>query len=538
MKVRVGILILVALVLMNVLVHQLVCRWDMTDDKRYTISHPTKELLRSLDSPLTVTVLLEGELNAGFTRLQKAASELLSEFSIYTTERIDSRPLGASLVQGLDPIVIHERTHKGKMAQTTVYPYVIVEYKGKKRLVNLLQNQRGLSGEENLNNSIENLEYSMVEAIRGLAQTKVEKVVFLEGHGELEEHDVYDLTQLLAQYYQVDRGCLGNEAGVLDGYAAVIIADPQLPFSEEDKYILDQYIMQGGRVLWVVNGVKFSSDFLASQGATPIVALDLDINDMLFRYGVRIRHGLVQDLQCLPVPVDVSTNPQQPNWQPMPWTYAPLLLTSQQSPITRNIAQLTATMASAVELVGGEDGIRKEVLLATSSASKLTAVPAQVNLSMGVDDEQSYQYAYIPVAVSLEGEFSSLYAHLGAPESIVASAPTRKASVPTRQIVVAAGSAIRNEWQQNQPLPLGYDRYTKTQFGNRDFMLNAVLYLTDNEGWLQLRQKEITLRLLNDKRAQTARIQAQVMSMVIPLAILGLLGGVIVLMKKRKYVKH
>lgn len=538
MKVRVGILILVALVLMNVLVHQLVCRWDMTDDKRYTISHPTKELLRSLESPLTVTVLLEGELNAGFTRLQKAASELLSEFSIYTTERIDSRPLGASLVQGLDPIVIHERTHKGKMAQTTVYPYAIVEYKGKKRLVNLLQNQRGLSGEENLNNSIENLEYSMVEAIRGLAQTKVEKVVFLEGHGELEEHDVYDLTQLLAQYYQVDRGCLGNEAGVLDGYAAVIIADPQLPFSEEDKYILDQYIMQGGRVLWVVNGVKFSSDFLASQGATPIVALDLDINDMLFRYGVRIRHGLVQDLQCLPVPVDVSTNPQQPNWQPMPWTYAPLLLTSQQSPITRNIAQLTATMASAVELVGGEDGIRKEVLLATSSASKLTAVPAQVNLSMGVDDEQSYQYAYIPVAVSLEGEFSSLYAHLGAPESIVASAPTRKASVPTRQIVVAAGSAIRNEWQQNQPLPLGYDRYTKTQFGNRDFMLNAVLYLTDNEGWLQLRQKEITLRLLNDKRAQTARIQAQVMSMVIPLAILGLLGGVIVLMKKRKYVKH
>lgn len=538
MKVRVGILILVALVLMNVLVHQLVCRWDMTDDKRYTISQPTKELLRSLDSPLTVTVLLEGELNAGFTRLQKAASELLSEFSIYTPERIDSRPLGASLVQGLDPIVIHERTHKGKMAQTTVYPYAIVEYKGKKRLVNLLQNQRGLSGEENLNNSIENLEYSMVEAIRGLAQTKVEKVVFLEGHGELEEHDVYDLTQLLAQYYQVDRGCLGNEAGVLDGYAAVIIADPQLPFSEEDKYILDQYIMQGGRVLWVVNGVKFSSDFLASQGATPIVALDLDINDMLFRYGVRIRHGLVQDLQCLPVPVDVSTNPQQPNWQPMPWTYAPLLLTSQQSPITRNIAQLTATMASAVELVGGEDGIRKEVLLATSSASKLTAVPAQVNLSMGVDDEQSYQYAYIPVAVSLEGEFSSLYAHLGAPESIVASAPVRKVSVPTRQIVVAAGSAIRNEWQQNQPLPLGYDRYTKTQFGNRDFMLNAVLYLTDNEGWLQLRQKEITLRLLNDKRAQTARIQAQVMSMVIPLAILGLLGGVIVLMKKRKYVKH
>jgi ABC-2 type transport system permease protein len=296
--------------------------------------------------------------------------------------------------------------------------------------------------------------------------------------------------------------------------------------------------MQGGRVLWVVNGVKFSTDFLESQGATPIVALDLDINDMLFRYGVRIRHGLVQDLQCLPVPVDVSTNAQQPNWQPMPWTYAPLLLTSQQSPITRNIAQLTATMASAVEIVGGEDGINKEVLLATSSASKITAVPAQVDLSMGVDDENSYQFAYIPVAVSLEGEFSSLYAYLGAPESIVESTPMRKRSVRTRQIVVAAGSAIRNEWQHNQPLPLGYDRYTKTQFGNRDFMLNAVLYLTDNDGWLQLRQKEITLRLINDQRAQKARVKAQVISMVIPLALLGLLGGLIMVVKKRKYVKN
>ncbi len=537
MKGRVGILVLVSVVLMNVLVHQVVCRWDMTDDKRYTISQHTKELLKELDSPLMVTVLLEGELNAGFTRLQKATSELLSEFSVYTAEHIGSRPLDASLIQGLDPIVIHERTHKGKMAQTTVYPYALVEYKGKKRVVNLLQNQRGLSGEENLNNSIENLEYILADAIRGLAQTQVEKVVFLEGHGELEERDVYDLTQLLAQYYQVDRGRLGNEAGVLDDYAAVIIADPQLPFLEEDKYILDQYIMQGGRVLWVVNGVRFSSDFLASQGTTPIVALDLDINDMLFRYGVRIHHGLVQDLQCLPVPVDVSTNAQQPNWQPMPWTYAPLLLTSQQSPITRNVAQLSATMVSAVELVGGEDGIRKEVLLATSSASKITPVPAQVNLSMGVDDEHSYQYAFIPVAVSLEGEFSSLYAHLGAPESIVASAPTRKVSVPTRQIVVAAGSAIRNDWQHNQPLPLGYDRYTKTQFGNRDFMLNAVLYLTDNEGWLELRQKEITLRLINDQRAQKTRVKAQVMSMLIPLVILALLGIVVVVMKKQKYVK-
>ncbi len=537
MRGRVGILILIVLVLVNVLVQHVICRWDMTDDKRYTISTPTKHLLGKLDSPLRVTVLLDGELNSGFLRLKKATDELIDEFSVYAAEGIDRRPVESSMLQGLDPTVIHERTHKGQMAQTTIFPYAIVEYHSKRRVVNLLQNQRGLSGEENLNNSIENLEYRVVEAIRSLVQTKVEKVAFLEGHGELAERDVFDLTQLLAQYYQVDRGSLGNETGVLDDYAAVIIADPQFPFSEEDKYILDQYIMQGGRVLWVVNGVKFSADFLASQGATPIVALDLDINDMLFRYGVRINHGLVQDLQCLPVPVDVSTNGQQPNWQPMPWTYAPLLLTSQQSPITRNVAQLSATMVSAVDIVGGDDGIRKDVLLATSTASKITAVPAQVDLSMGVDDEQSYQFAYIPIAVSLEGEFASLYAHLGAPESVIVTGNELKRSVPTRQVVVAAGSAIRNEWQQNQPLPLGFDRYTQTQFGNRDFMLNAVLYLTDDEGWLQLRQKEITLRLINDQRAQLMRVRAQIVSIMIPLIILFVIGGVVLLQKKRKYVK-
>ena len=537
MKLRTSILILLALVLVNILVYRVVSRWDMTDDKRYTISQPTMELLQSLEAPLQVTVLLDGELNSGFTRLKRAVGELIEEFSVYAADGIENSPISPEVLEQYDPIVIHERTHKGKMAQTTVYPYAILEYQGSKRVVSLLHNQRGLSGEENLNHSIENLEFAMVEAIRSLVQTEVQRVAFLEGHGELDERDVYDLTQQLAQYYQVDRGVLGKEVGVLDDYAALIIADPQIPFSEEDKYIIDQYIMQGGRVLWVLNGVKFSNDILSSQGFTPIVALDLDLNDMLFRYGVRITHGLVQDLQCLPVPVDVSADPQQPNWQPMPWTYAPLLLTSQQSAITKNVSQLTATMVSAVELVGENDGIKKEVLLATSSASKITGVPAQVNLSLGVDDEQSYQYAFIPVGVSLEGEFPSLFAHLGAPDSVVTDVPVIKKSPLTRQIVVAAGSSIRNEWQQNQPLPLGYDRYMQTQFGNRDFMLNAVLYLTDDEGWLNLRQKEVTLRLINDKRARQARVTAQVVSIIIPLAILLLLGGVILVIKNRKYVK-
>jgi ABC-2 type transport system permease protein len=339
----------------------------------------------------------------------------------------------------------------------------------------------------------------------------------------------------LAQYYQVDRGVLDSESGVLDTYKAVIIADPQSAFSEEDKYIIDQYIMQGGRVLWLLNGVQFSDAYLSSEGMTPIVALDLGLNDMLFRYGVRINHALVQDMQCLPVPVDVSQDPSEPNWQPMPWTFAPLLLTSQSSLITRNVAQVKAMMASSVDMVGEDDGIKKEVLLATSSASMLTGAPAKVDLSFG-QTEGSFTRSFVPVAVSMEGVFPSLYAHLLPPADVIPHAPLRKQSEMTKQIVVAAGSIIRNDWQGGEPLPLGYDRYTQMQFGNRDFIVNAVLSLTDDQGWMQLRQKELTLRLINDQRARELRVLAQVVSIVVPLTILAMVGFVIGIVRRKRNV--
>ena len=541
MKIWKSIAIVVALVLINILVHHFVVRWDMTNDRRYSIAPTTQTLMQTLDAPLQVTILLDGELNAGFLRLQRATIEIVEELEAVIGNRVSGIEYQVSaedIPQGIPPTVIHERTHKGQTAQTTIYPYALVSYKGKTTIIELLRNNRGLSGEENLNHSIENLEFAFVEAIHSLTRESVEKIAFLEGHGELSEAEVYDLSQALSRYYQIDRGTLGDETGILDDYRAVIIADPQLPFSEKDKYILDQYLMQGGRILWVVNGVRFSSDFLSSQGKTPIIPLDLQLNDMLFRYGIRVNPALVQDLQCLPMPVDVSSDPQNPNWQPMPWTYAPLLLTSQASPITRNVMQVSATMASCIDFVGGEDGIRKETLLATSTNSKLTGTPAEVDLSMFEGSESDFQHAFIPVAASLEGVFPSLYAHLLPPEELTIHAPLRKQSEPTKQIVVAAGSTIRNEWQQGQPLPLGYDRYTQTQFGNRDFMVNAVLYLTDDTGWMSLRQKQITLRLLNDQRARDQRVLAQVISIIVPLTLLAIIGIVVIIVRKKRYVKQ
>ena len=537
MKIRTLVIVLLSVALANVLVHRCVCRWDMTDDHRYSIAPSSKQLLRELEAPLYVSILLDGELNPGFQRLQRATIEMVDELGVYAEKGLYKEVTAEDIPEGIEPTVIHERTHKGQTAQTTVYPYAVVTYQGRSTLVPLLRNNRGQSGEQNLNQSIENLEYALVEAIHMLTRTEVEKIAFLEGHGELTERDVYDLSQTLSAYYQIDRGVLGLETGVLDDYRAVIIADPQTPFSEEDKYILDQYLMQGGRILWVLNGVQFSDNLLSESGATPIIPLDLNLTDMLFNYGVRVNPALVQDLQCLPMPVDVSNDPQNPNWQPMPWTYAPLLLTSQVSPITRNLMQVSATMASCIDLVGGEDGLRKQVLLATSSASKITGTPAEVDLQMFDGNEEEFGYGFIPVAASIEGEFNSLFAHLMPPEKIQSNASLRKRSPYTKQVVVAAGSTIRNEWQQGYPLPLGYDRYTRTQFGNRDFMLNAVLYLTDDSGRMALRQKQLEMRLINDQRARQYRITAQGISIVLPLMLLAVVGVAILITRKYKYKK-
>lgn len=518
-------------------------RWDLTDDRHYSLSEATKTLLKQTNAPIEVTLLLDGDLNAGFTRLKKATEELMDEMSVYadlflTLPSREGTELQDSL--GLRPIVIHEREQNGKTAQTTIYPYALISYKGRGAVVTLLKNTRGLSGEENLNNSIEQLEYAFAEALHRLQQTELPRIAIIEGHGEPDERYVWDLEQTLSQYFYVDRGAIiipeqGVDVHLLDGYKAIIIANPQTAFSDIERFIIDQYIMRGGTVLWVVNGVRFSNDVLQSDGFTPIIPLDLGITDMLFRYGIRINPALVQDLQCMTIPVNVSEDPQTPNLQPFPWTYAPLLLTSNSSPITRNTGQVMSTFVSPIDAVGGEDGIDKRVLLATSTATRVTATPGEVNLNDLQPDLEAFRYQYVPVAVSLEGTFNSAFAHRMMPDSIVSDEPIRKQSVATRQVVVGSGSIIMNEVERNQVLPMGYDRYNQIQFSNRDFIANVLLWLTDSEGLIQLREKTVALRLLNDKRAHDERARVQAISTISPIAILALLGGVIWIIRKRKY---
>ncbi len=508
-------------------------RWDLTADRRYTISPVTDSLVEQLDAPMQVQVLLEGkQMNVGFQRLNQATMDLLDELE---NRNGNCRVISGEIPTNLDlqPIVVHERSRDGQMVQTPVYPYAVLKYKGRLRVVNLLQNTLGKSGEENLNSSIESLEYRFAEAINGLLQTQTDRVAFLEGHGELTEREVYDWSKELSRYFQVDRGVLGTDVTVLDAYKAVIIAGPSEALSDTDKFIIDQYIMRGGRVMWLLDGVRFSENMLQSNGLTPVIAEDWNTRDMLFRYGIRINPVLVQDLQCKMVPVEVSGSRTEGQFQPMPWTFAPLLLTSEESPITKNIAQVSGVMMGEVEAVGGEDGIDKQVLLATSDASRKIGVPAEVDLTDLTVHPEYFQLQYIPVAVSLEGVFPSFFTHRLSP--LGNSTPTLTQSEKTKQVVVAGSQIAVNEWQQNEPLPVGFDRYMKTQFGNRDFLTNSILWLTDEHGLMALRNKHVQLRLLNDRRSYQLRQTIQIISLVAPIAILALTGGVVITVRRKKY---
>ena len=520
-------------------------RWDLTDDKHYSLSEASKTLLRQTDSPVEVTLLLDGDLNAGFRRLKKAAEETLAEMGVFGQLKIKNYELTSSSTDslnkiGLRPIVIHEREQNGKTAQTTIYPYALMRYKGRQTVVSLLKNTRGLSGEENLNASIEQLEFAFMEALQGLTRTETPRIAILEGHNEPDEAHTYDLMTALSKYFQVDRGSLDERPiniHLLDGYKAVLVISPQTAFSDAERFIIDQYIMRGGTVLWSLDGVRFSEDVLQQDGFTPIVALDLGLTEMLFHYGVRINSALVQDIQCLSIPVNVSTDPQQPNLQPMPWTFAPLLLTSEGSPITKGLGQVMSTFVCPIDAVGGEDGIEKRILLATSTASRVTATPGEVNLSDVNPDLNTFQYQYIPVAVSLEGKFNSAYAHRMIPEGVESDEPIRKSSVKTRQVVIGSGSILLNETQRSQPLPMGYDRYSGMQFSNRDLAVNTLLWMTDSEGLISLREKTVTMRLINDRRAHEQRTQIQLISTISPVALLALIGGLVYVIRKRKFEK-
>lgn len=531
-------------------------RFDFTSDKRYTLSDYTKTLLQKVGegtTPLNVEIYLTGDLNAGFRNLRKATDNLMDDFARYAGSSIRVGELnpylsGGSMTdiyqsmeaQGMQGIVLNETDREGKMSQKVIYPYAKVT-NGKDTLtVPLLKNITGYTAEENLNLSAESLEFEFIDAIRLLQKDQEQSVAFIEGHGELSRAYVADAEEQLSKYYFVNRGQLGSDISVLNGFDAIIIAGPVQKYNEADKYIIDQYIMNGGKVLWLVDGAYLSPDELKIEGKSASMKNEVNLDDMLFTYGVRINSDLIQDKQCASVYV-VAGN-EGTNTTIAPFYYTPLLIPSVDNAVTKNIRDVRASFVSSVDIVNKSSAIEKTVLLTSSSASHVVRVPETVDLNvMEIQDQKSYfDQSFIPVAVALEGEFVSAFQNRMIPEGLNAAGYTTKPqSTGTKMIVAASSDIIRNELQgqgsETQVLPMGYDRVSQQLFGNRSFIINAVNWLVGDDAWMQLRTKEHRMSLLNKQEVYAHRNFYAGLNILLPISFMLLVSGAVFFYRKRKY---
>lgn len=534
-------------------------RFDLTSEKRYTLSDFSKETLRDLKDIVFVKVYLEGDLNIPFRKMQQNIRETLDEFKVYAGDNLEYQfvnPFGdedASIQEdviqelydkGLQPTNIVSTDKEGGSAEKIVFPGALVNYRGIEVPLNLLKNNPGTGAEENINNSVQTLEFEFIRIINSLSSDSTEKIAFLEGHGELDEFQVGDLTRELAWFFQVDRGRINGQPGILDDYKAVIIAKPRRSFNEQDKFVLDQYVMQGGRLLWFVDMVDVSLDSLNEEGYTIALINQLNIEDLLFRFGVRINPTLLQDIQCNIIPVNMALPDNSPNWQPAPWLYYPLLSAPYTHPVTRNLNMIKSEFISDVDTIASREGIRKTVLLSTSEYTRHVNAPSMVSLREIAESPSTDQFneQHRPVAVMLEGTFESAFKNrmLGnlLPDDNYEFIPSSR---PTAMLVVSDGDIIRNEVRitarGTQVFPLGFDRYTQQTFGNKEFVVNAIHYLTGHEDLIRLRSREISLRLLDKSKINEQRLFWILLNTILPPAIIILTGMLYIWYRKKRFTE-
>lgn len=533
-------------------------RLDLTSDKRFTISEPTKKLLESIDEPIKVTIYLEGDLNPGFLRLKKATADLFEELSAHgkskfvieyenpssaNSEKERNEKYTQLAAKGLIPTAVYERDKEGKAIQKVIFPWIEISQNGKRIPICLLKNIRGNSGEENLNVSVENLEFEITDGIRRMLRKVTPKIAFIEGHGELNEAETYDISKSLSKYFQIDRGVIATDAAILNPYQCIIIAKPTSPYSETDKYIIDQYIMNGGRVIWLLDGVRIAKENLSKNGLSPAMELDVNLSDQLFKYGIRINPVIIQDIQSTSIPINIAPAGEKPQFEPSPWFYSPLLLASNIHPVTKNITEVKADFCSGIDQVGDNKDIKYSLLLASSDNSHILGTPTTIDLAKmpNPKDHAYFNASYCPVAVGVEGNFESDFANRITPKGITNTLPFKSKSVLTRQIFVADGDIIRNETtgvaSDSTTIPLGYDRFMRQQFGNRDFVQNAVQYLTDNEGWMQLRFRTVKLRLLNKRITSDEKLIWQLGNTLTPIVLLIIFGISFQMVRKRRFTQ-
>ena len=549
------IFLLIAMVLVNIVGDYFFHRFDLTEEKRFTLSESTTNGVQSLEDVVFVRIYLEGNLPTEFRELSKATRELLDEFRAYSGDNIQYEFINPSISNDEEERVevYKELTRQGlqytnirmqagdKMSEQIIFPGAIVSYKDQETPIQLLKSTAGATEQQMITSSIQQLEYEFISAIQKITNPEKKFIAFIEGHGELSELETADAQRALAEFYEVKRITINKLLDALYGFDAAIIARPDSAFSEQDKFILDQFIMRGGRVLWLIDPVFARMDSLKTSNLTMGLVLEHNLEDQLFKYGVRLNNDLILDIQCISKPIVTGYIGNQPRQEMFPWYYEPLLIGNEESPISSNLDRIKTEFVSTMEAIE-VDSVRSSILLTSSDQTRIVNAPTRISFNILREPPKYELFNSGPhaTAILLEGKFPSVFKNR-LPQKLIQdeSLQFMERSVSTKMIVVSDGDIIRNPVSKLEEkfFALGYDRYTKKVYANREFILNCVNYLCEDDGLLSVRKKEFKIRLLDQSRIDEERYFWQTINTAVPIGLVIVLGMVFFFWRKRRFEK-
>lgn len=547
------IVVIAILVLLNIMAQYVFVRLDLTSEKRYSITNATQNQLENLNDIVFIRVYLDGDLPAEYLELKQATKELLDEFRAYAGSNIQYEFINPSESEDeKERVAVYQELSKqglqytnirfnegDKYSEKIIFPGAILTYQGNETPVQLLKNQLGANEYESINASIQQLEYEFIAGINKLSKKTKNRIAYIEGHSELGKLEVSDAMVNLAAQYDIERVTINGKLNALDEFDGFILAGPDSNISDKDKFIIDQFLMKGGKGFILLNGVAVNDDSVKINGTSMSMPLTVNLEDQLFKYGVRVNYDIVTDLQSLPIPVVTGYSGNKPKQEFFPWPYFPLLFSKNNHVINKNIDAVVAKYASSLDTIH-RDGVKQTVLLQSSEYTKTLLTPIRVSLNMLREPLDERQYIMPPhtIAVLLEGEFNSVFKNR-IPAVIENSKEInfKEKSVPSKLIVASSASIIQNEVSGNREnyYALGFDKYTNRLYGNRDFVLNAVNYLFDDNGIIEARSKEFKIRLLDKVKVKNSRLFIQTINIIAPLAFILLIALAFVFLRTKRF---
>ena len=533
---RVGGALLLLLVI-NYIAQQWHSRIDLTQDKRYTLSETTRKTLSQIQQPLVIDVLLRGNIPTEFKKLQTEAIQLLEEYTaandhliVNFVNPLEDEPNADAAIQnlinnGMQPLQIAQ-TEAGKSSVEYIFPWAVISDGKRVEKVRLFIDKLGTTDQERVQNSVQRLEYNLTDALHKFTVKKQKKIAILRSNGTLEDVYLYDFLKTAREYYFIAPFTLDSVATNaektlkdLEKFDLLLVAKPTSPFSDEQKQVIDQYIMNGGRVLWLIDQVNVSlEDMYKTGGVTMAMPIDLNLTDMFFQYGFRLNYTLINDLYFSEIVVATGDGSQS-RYMNIPWVYNPMVLSSNNHLINSNLDAVRLQFANGIDTL--KNGIKKTVLLSSSPFSKADGTPREINLRIDPKamNKELYKKGNIPLAVLLEGEFKSMYKDRVRPLELKENATLSR---PTKMIVVSDGDIIKNDFdsQHKMPLELGFDRWTSKYYDNKAFLQNAMNYLLDDTEFLTLRNKKVQLAFLDKEKVAESVRAWQIKVFLYPLLVL------------------